>query len=160
MEPIAEDRGIRSLTVSTDGQSETVTASDLPAFEVPPSVEEDLGESPSVVVLRPVSVSFAEGNKWRFTDGESTFFAGIEDARFAQAVEEGSERFAKNDMLRVRLRVRQTRRADGLHTDRAVLEVINHISGNTGVQLALFSGLGDEADEGRGDEDQGEDGSA
>jgi hypothetical protein len=137
VEPLAGDRGVTSLTARTDDASETVTGNDLRAFEVPPAVEENLGESTSEVVLRPVAVSFAEGNKWRFHDGDSTFFAAIEDPRFAEAVELGTERFAKNDMLRVRLRTRQTRGADGLHTERTVVEVLDHLSG--GVQLDLFA---------------------
>lgn len=140
VEPVSEE-GIRSMTVSTDGQSETVSAAEVPAFDVPPSAEEYLGESISEVVLRPVNVAFAENNKWRFSDGESTFFASIEDEAFASAVEEGTESFAKNDLLRVRLRTRQTRDAGGLKTDRAVVEVLQHIPGSRGVQLALFTDL-------------------
>ena len=136
--PLTGDRGITSLTASTADDSETVTSSDLPAFEVPPAVEEELGESAADVVLRPVNVAFAEGNKWRFYDGETTFYAAIEDSQFLQRIDLGTERFAKNDMLRVRLRTRQTRGADGeLHTERAVVQVLEHLSG--AVQLDLFA---------------------
>jgi hypothetical protein len=90
------------------------------------------------LVLRPVKVAFTEGNKWRFSDGETTFYAAIEDVQFVARVDLGTERFAKNDMLRVRLRTRQTRGTDGdLHTERTVLQVLEHISG--GVQLDLFA---------------------
>lgn len=123
IEPVASEEGIRSVTVSSDTQSETVADADVPAFEIPPLTEEDLGESESEVVLRPVNVAFTEGNKWRFNDGESTFHASIEDANFIRAVEEGAERFAKNDLLRVQLRIRQTRDAEGtLRTERAITQ--------------------------------------
>jgi hypothetical protein len=146
IEPVTEDQGIRSLTVSTDTQSETVAVADVPAFEIPALIEEDLGGSESEVVLRPVNVAFTEGNKWRFNDGESTFHASIEDAGFLGAVEEGSERFAKNDLLRVRLRIRQTRDAEGtLHTERAVTSVLRHLRAPVGIQLALFTDMGDAA---------------
>ena len=72
-------------------------------------------------------VAFTEGNKWRFSDGDATFFATIEDPDFLAAVNLGIERFAKNDMLRVRLRTKQTRDATGLHTEHAVVAVVQHI---------------------------------
>jgi hypothetical protein len=141
VEPLAGDRGVSRLTARADDQAETVTSNDLHSFEVPPTVEEDFGESVSEVVLRPVNVSFTEGNKWRFFDGENTFFALIEDPRFLADVDLGTERFAKNDMLRVKLRTRQTRDASGLHTERTITEVVEHISGE--VQLDLFASSGD-----------------
>lgn len=146
IEPVADDEGIRSLTISADTQSETVAVADVPAFEIPTLTVEDLGESESEVVLRPVNVAFLEGNKWRFNDGESTFHASIDDASFLRAVEEGSERFAKNDLLRVRLRTRQTRDVEGtLHTERAVTSVLQHLPAPVGIQLALFTSIEDTA---------------
>ena len=42
MEPLAGDRGIRSMTISADGQSETMTASDLPSFGSALAVNDDI----------------------------------------------------------------------------------------------------------------------
>jgi hypothetical protein len=137
VEPLTGDQGIRRLTVNADDQGETVASADVPAFDVPPATEEDLGESVSEVVLRPVNVAFTEGNKWRFNDGETTFHAAIDDIGFLSRVDAGTEWFAKNDMLRVRLRTRQRRDAEGLHTERTVTEVLDHLSG--AVQLDLFA---------------------
>lgn len=64
-------------------------------------------------------------------------FAAIQDADFADGVEVGSERFAKNDLLRVRLRTRQSKVQGGLRTERTIVEVIEHIPGST--QLDLFA---------------------
>jgi hypothetical protein len=136
VEPMV-DGSITSLTLSAGNQAETVTADDLGAFNVPPAREEDLGQSETEVVLRPVSVAFTEGNKWRFSDGDATFFATIEDPKFLADVNMGVERFAKNDMLRVMLRTRQTRDASGLHVERAVMQVKAHIPG--AIQLDLFT---------------------
>jgi hypothetical protein len=137
VEPLRGNRGVDQVTLSTDNDTEIVTTADLPAFELPAAREEDLGEQDTTVVLRPVSVAFTEGNKWRFNDGEATFFATIEDPDFLAAVNLGTERFAKNDMLRVRLRTTQTRDATGLHVERTVTRVIHHIPG--AVQLDLFA---------------------
>lgn len=138
MQPLADQAGVTSLTVTTEDRAETVASQDVPAFEVPPALAEDLGESEVTVVLRPVNVAFTEGNKWRFNDGETTFYADIQDLSFLQEIDLGVRKFAKNDLLRVRLRTRQTRGTDGqLHTERTVVQVIEHISG--GVQLDLFA---------------------
>lgn len=141
VKPLAGDSGVGSLTLSAGDETETVTTQDLGAFEIPPAREEDLGQSDTEVVLRPVSVAFTEGNKWRFSDGDATFFATIEDPRFLAGVNLGTERFAKNDMLRVLLRTRQTRDASGLHIERSVIEVREHITG--AVQLDLFATSGE-----------------
>lgn len=137
VDPLTGDRGVNRLTLSDGSQAETVTGDDLPAFNVPPAREEELGSAETTVVLRPVSVAFTEGNKWRFSDGDATFFATIEDPDFLNRVNLGVERFAKNDMLRVDLRTRQTRDASGLHVERTVTRVIAHIPG--AVQLDLFA---------------------
>jgi hypothetical protein len=147
--PLAAQTGVTTLTVRTEDASATVTEPDAPAFEVPPVVQEDLGAFDTEVVLRPVNVAFSEGNKWRFSDGENTFHAAIEDPAFMQSVDLGTERFAKNDMLRVLLRTHQMRGADGnLHTERTVVRVLQHISGQ--VQLDLFADSGPEASTGDG----------
>jgi len=137
VEPLVGQNGVNALVASADGTSETVTGADVTAFEVPPAVEEQLTDAISEAVLRPVAVQFSEGLKWRFFDGESTFYVTIEDTRFAEAVEQGTERFAKNDMLRVRLRTRQTMGANGLRTERSIVEVLQHVAG--AVQLDLFA---------------------
>jgi len=138
MQPLAAATGVTSLSATTVNAVATVDNSDLPAFEVPPAVTQDLGRSEITVVLRPLNVAFAEGNKWRFDDGQATFFAAIADAQFIQEVDLGIRRFAKNDMLRVRLQSQQTRDVDGqLHTERTVVQVLEQISG--GVQLDLFA---------------------
>jgi hypothetical protein len=135
--PLRGDTGVDRVTLSAGDRAETVTADDLSAFDLPPAREEDLGQEDTTVVLRPVSVAFTEGNKWRFNDGEATFFATIADPAFLAAVNLGTERFAKNDMLRVQLRTMQTRDATGLHVERTVTRVIQHIPG--AVQLDLFA---------------------
>lgn len=69
---------------------------------------------------------FKEGNKWRFSDGGSSFFADIEDPDFIHKVNAG-ESFAKGDVLRVKMRVEQERRGSELTTNRTVISVLEHI---------------------------------
>jgi hypothetical protein len=109
---------------------------ELPAYDLPEGDDDDtLVDQEHEMVLEVASVTFIEGNKWRFSDGQQVFFAAVEDPGFLERVDAGREAFRKGDMLRCRVRVVQSRRADGLHTDRFVMEVIEHIPRQT--QLSI-----------------------
>lgn len=69
--------------------------------------------------------SFRDGNKWRVTDGQSSFPVSIEDEVFLARVDAG-EAFRKGDVLHCRVRIRQERDANGFKVERAVLEVLKH----------------------------------
>lgn len=104
-----------------------IDASDYEAFDV---LEEPVADQESArefeMVLSIASIAFVEGNKWRFSDGERSFYATIRDEAFLARVEHG-EPFRKGDMLRSRVRVLQTRDAEGLHTEWELVEVLEHI---------------------------------
>lgn len=74
-----------------------------------------------------VSVVFAPGNKWRFTDGLTIFWAALKDEEFVRRVNEGVEAFRRGDMLRCRVRLVQTRRPERLHTDYVVVQVLQRL---------------------------------
>lgn len=57
------------------------------------------------MMLKIVSIVFDEKQKWRFSDGESTFWARIADESFWQKIDEGSLAFRKGDRLKVRCKV-------------------------------------------------------
>lgn len=121
-----------------------VTEADVPGFEIPPMPEEQLEESERLVALSPVTVAFAEGNKWKVTDGESTFWVTVEDQVFAQRVQTAEESFASTDILRVRLRTRQWRTADGqLRTEHYIQQVVEHVRGPRQIPLPLEYDDGD-----------------
>jgi hypothetical protein len=81
----------------------------------------------SELVVSILSLTFAEGNKWRLSDGERSFSAAIEDQAFIDRVDGGIEAFRKRDMLRWRMRTKQSQRDGRLHTEYTVSEVIQHI---------------------------------
>ena len=85
----------------------SIEADDVPAFEPPGDIEVPLLERESEMVLAIASVAFIEGNKWRFSDGERTFFATIEDAEFLDHEERGFESFRNGDFLECRIRMVQ-----------------------------------------------------
>ncbi len=105
---------------------------DLPAYDVL-EIDSDrpLLDQERELVVEIASVTFTEGNKWRLSDGEHVFFSGIEDQVFLDGVESGAEAFRKGDMLRCRMRVVQSQRAEGLHTEYCVVEIIEHIPRKT-----------------------------
>jgi len=119
--------GIRDLAFKTpDNDGETIDESDVPSFVAAEEDEDVLWDEPQTMVVEIVSLSFTEGNKWRFSLGQTTISAAIEDQDFLTRIDSG-EAFAKGDMLRCRMRVVQTRRQNKLHTEYHLLEVLDHL---------------------------------
>lgn len=125
--PLARD-GIASVSIrATSVQAElTISADDVEYFEPPEPVEEQLLDDTYEWNLQIVNVAFVEGNKWRFSDGDQTFYAAIEDTSFLARVDQGSELFAKGDVLRCRVRVEQKMVDGRLVTERAIEAVLQH----------------------------------
>jgi hypothetical protein len=99
---------------------------DLPSFETPEITETTILDQVSEINLTIVSVSFDQGYKWRFTDGERPFTAAIEDEAFVRRVIDGEETFRAGDILRCQMRTVQ-RQGLGLRTERSILHVERHI---------------------------------
>lgn len=128
VEPLRQD-GIELFKITSDTKIDIarISKEDVSAFDLPPVVDEPLTDSTREEVLSLSSVAFADGNKWKLTDGERTFFAGINDQTFLRRVAADEVRFAKHDLLRVELRVTQWRTEAGLRSDYSVERVIDHI---------------------------------
>jgi hypothetical protein len=132
--------GVESITFQDERETTvTIEASEVPAFEAPEASEISLGaDQTTEMVASILSLTFVEGNKWRLSDGERTFNAVIEDQAFVDRVDGGIESFRKGDMLRLRMRTRQTQREGRLHTEYTVVEVVQHIPRE--IQLRLEDG--------------------
>lgn len=88
----------------------------------------------SLIIEAPV---FKDGNKWRFSDGQNSFFADIIDMDFLSAVDEG-EQFGKGDLLRVDLRIKQERAGAKITTERFIEKVHEHRKDNVHfLQIAI-----------------------
>lgn len=151
LEPLSKD-GIdrfyvrESTEVSLEIGGAEVGKDDLPAFEVPPVGEDVVNEAVQNVVVSIASPNFVEGNKWRLSLGDTSFFAAIEDPVFVARVQAG-EAFSRHDLLRVRLRLRQIRDDEGnLHDKHIVEEVLEHVIPAAQVPLPFETGA-DGADE-------------
>lgn len=87
----------------------------------------------ALVIEAPV---FKEDNKWRFSDGQNSFHADIEDREFLSRVDSG-ERFGKGDILIVKLRITQVRTGMKISAQRSIVKVVEHRHGQE--QKNLFS---------------------
>lgn len=72
------------------------------------------------------SAVFKDGNKWKLSDGQTSFHASIDDVDFIARVESGEERFGKGDALVVEMRIVQSRTAGSFKTERSILKVHEH----------------------------------
>lgn len=127
LKPLESD-GIDVFASGLNGVTQNVvTSNDLPSF-VEAAQEADVVSdiTSERVLLQVESAVFKDGNKWRLSDGSSTFYATIGDDEFLERVEAGSERFGKGDLLVVNLRRVQTITDAGLKTDVTVARVLEH----------------------------------
>lgn len=113
---VPEDLSAEKLVSVTRSEAEYFKQIDI---EKP--VSEFIGEMSLIIE----SAVFKDGNKWRFSDGSNSFTADIEDKSFLKRVEDG-ERFGKEDILRVRIKISQSSSASKLSIKRSIIEVIEH----------------------------------
>jgi len=76
----------------------------------------------SLMIEAPV---FKEGNKWRFSDGQQSFFADLDDREFLHRVDAG-ERFGKGDILSADVRINQQQTGLKLSAERTIVRVYEH----------------------------------
>ncbi|WP_080485167.1 hypothetical protein [Oenococcus oeni] len=80
-------------------------------------------------------ISFAEDHKWKFFDGENTFFAAIRDEDFVDKVKKNDIQFGSTDSLKVKLQREQKMTSDGLKNSYTVLQVLEHKRGSQQIEL-------------------------
>lgn len=97
-------------------------------FIAPDPGDEKINDQTTIVSLQIISPSFADGNKWRFTDGIQSFHAEIQDEVFLDRVNKSQEVFAKNDILKARVKLEQWLTSRGIKSEYFIVEVIEHRS--------------------------------
>lgn len=127
VKPLETD-GIDFFACGKGGQTETAITKDEVSFFLAAADDAEVVSEARLegVLLQIESAVFKDGNKWRFHDGSSPFFAEIEDADFIARVEAGTERFGKGDVLVVDLRRVQSITDTGLKVESTVEKVIEH----------------------------------
>lgn len=114
-------------------------------FKAPNPEEETLQTDEYVTTLQVLTLAFQDGNKWRFTEGGgNTYFAVVLDEEFLSRVHLNQEQFAKDDIIKARIKRIQRLTKDGLKADYEVLEVLEHRSASPKVQLRMNFGGNEE----------------
>lgn len=102
-----------------------VEKGESPYFAAPPSSDvavDPLESRESEMLARIIYANFDEG-KWKLHNGESAFWADIQDEEFVRRVETREVAFAKGDMLRIQYFTRQIVKEGKLSTDYIVTKV-------------------------------------
>lgn len=135
-EPLERD-GIDSVAFTSNPSKGffTIVKEERHWFKSPEQENQLLGENESVTNLQLVSVSFKDDNKWRFSDGNSTFHATVLHHEYLTHVQQSEISFTAGDILRVRLKKRQWMQGDNMKSEYEILEVLDHKK--AGVQLQL-----------------------
>jgi len=120
--------GFDRLVIEKNGiQQEVIEKTDLPFFEAASNEDDIVSDiTQEGIILEVQTISFKEGNKWRFSDGARSFYADMKDTDFMARVNTGSERFGKQDVLKVDLRSIQTMTDNGLKIKYLVIRVYEH----------------------------------
>ena len=135
-----EKEGIDSFVVRSGNDAVALTTKDERIYfaSFPEGYSDDLlSDREYEGVFAIISIAFKDDNKWRLSDGLSTFNAAICDKSFLERVDMRREAFYKGDLLRCQIRTRQWDTEKGLKTEHEVIRVIEHIQ--SGTQLKLFS---------------------
>lgn len=105
----------------------SITKNEADYFNAPPvnDIVEDMPEaSESTLTVKITSPTFADGQKWRFTDGNNTFWATIADKDFLEKVNDGDLRFGKGDLIRIQYLTKQSIKGNRLITEYTVTKVL------------------------------------
>jgi hypothetical protein len=136
LRPLERD-GIDEFAVVSSAMErlEIIRKSERHYFAAPGVEQETLSEEEVELNLQLLNVAFQDDNKWRFTDGTSSFYAAIADTNFLNAVKKGQESFTSGDVLKARLLRRQFLVGEQMRTEYQLLEVLDHR--RSGAQLNL-----------------------
>jgi hypothetical protein len=132
-----EKEGIDSFQVRRDRRVvESVSKSDLPYFSSS-EAEEILRDEERPAFLEIVSLSFKDNYKWRFSDGNATLTADVNDEAFFKAVQSRKLVFGRGDVVEVRLRTVTWRTPTGLKTEHSISEVLRVLHAAQQIPLPL-----------------------
>jgi|LQYC01.1.fsa_nt_gi hypothetical protein len=128
LKPLTID-GIETFNVRDDKVIiETVNKDDVKYFTTPEIEDEKIQERETIALYSIHSLSFKEDNKWRLSDGTSTFFVTIKDDEFLRKVNENLISFSKGDILELNLKVITWETKDGMKTEYEAIKILSHKS--------------------------------
>lgn len=123
-EPLNRE-GVDSFGVIVDGKVITdVSKDEAHSFIATDISEVELQDQTVEKHLNLISPSFREGDKWRVSDGISSFFAEIRDNEFIEKMLKGEVEFGASNTLRVKLRTVQSQDETGKLSSKAYIEKV------------------------------------
>lgn len=123
-----EQEGVNQLSLGSEQKPIVQVSANEAAYFVPVAATVPVSDNTNKMILTVVSPVFQDGNKWRFSDGGSSFAASILDGDFLMRVDKGVERFGKGDVLEAVVRIVQTRSGQKVSVEREVVQVLRHIN--------------------------------
>lgn len=126
IEPLTEE-GIDTLATGSDTEIQmTIRKSERSYFIAPQPVDEDLGDVIVTKNLQIERIEFGDDNKWRFNDGNRSFYAAIADQDFIKRINEGVVSFGKGDIIRAEVQESQKLILDRLKSEYTIIKVLDH----------------------------------
>lgn len=135
-----EKEGINKVTFSDSETTDTnpiqeIEKEQIEFFDAPKLEEELIDQSEIEANLQIINISFLENGKWRFSDGNATFYAEISDADFVGKIKNNEEVFAKDDILKVKMDRKQYLSDGAIKTDYEITKILNHRSAAIQIKL-------------------------
>jgi len=122
----------------SDTEKQEIKKDEAEYFSAPEIQEEIIDDREIEINLQIVNISFQEDGKWKFNDGNTTFFAEITDKDFLGKVQQNQAFFAKDDILTVILKRKQLLSNGVLKTEYSVNKILNHRSAAVQIQLPFL----------------------
>jgi hypothetical protein len=119
-----------------------ITKDELSYFSISPQ-NDLLDENELDMWLSFISISFKDGNKWRFSNGDNEFYASVDDQDFANSVNSDMTKFSKNDTIKAKVKISQYLTENGIKTLYSIVKILEYKS-VTQLRLDLYN----ETDEG------------
>lgn len=120
-----EKPGMDAIEISSGAETiDRVTQAES-AYFIPVALAETITDTIVKMGLMLEAPVFKDGNKWRFSDGQQSFYADIEDKEFLARVNAG-ERFGKGDVLYADVRINQQMSGMKISAERSLVKVHEH----------------------------------
>lgn len=121
--------GIDSFEIRDNKKNvkEKIDKDDVKYFDITPQ-NELLDENILDMWLSFINISFRDGNKWKFSNGDSEFYATMEDQDFIASVNNNSMRFSKNDTLKATVKISQHLTENGIKTSYSIIKILEYKS--------------------------------
>lgn len=133
-EPLSKE-GISSFAIKKDNKETVVKKEEKDYFKLSEIPDELLRDEEREVILTVITISFTEGYKWKFSDGNVEFYATISDEAFVNNVQQNKDGFYKDDLFTVKLHEKQWISDTGLKSDYEITKVLEHRSGAKQIKL-------------------------